>query len=186
MNDSIFYFLYGLAHQSPVFDRAVIFLGTVFPFLVVFSVCVFIFWRRGMHKRENFSPENLKGLVMDFGAVFAPVVAAFILATVLKEVMHVDRSFVSLDGVFPLFEPNQEYSFPSTHATFFGSLAAAGYFFEKRFGIFLAVCAIIVGMARIVAGVHFPADILGGFVLGVLVVFSIYLVICFLSQKYIR
>ena len=58
------------------------------------------------------------------------------------------------------------YAFPSGHATFFAALAMYIFFLNKKAGYVFMISALLVGLARIAAGVHFPVDILGGFVLG--------------------
>jgi len=97
---------------------------------------------------------------------FLPEVQQF-----LKDLIKIDRSFVQFDKVIPLFSPNQEYSFPSNHAATFSALGLSIYFYKKNIGILLLIFALLIGLARIIAGVHFPVDILGGFILGILVSF---------------
>jgi undecaprenyl-diphosphatase len=70
----------------------------------------------------------------------------------------------------------QGYSFPSGHSsnavTVYGSLAAH----EKKRGWLWAIAVVLpllVGFSRVFVGVHYPTDVLCGFVLGALVVFLI-------------
>lgn len=58
------------------------------------------------------------------------------------------------------------YAFPSGHSTAFMALATSIFLSHKRVGYLFIVFAVLIGLARIVAGVHFPLDILGGFILG--------------------
>jgi membrane-associated phospholipid phosphatase len=57
------------------------------------------------------------------------------------------------------------------------ALAFALYFNHKKVGLpaqagyWFIFFALLIGVARIMAGVHFPIDILGGFVLGFLIAF---------------
>ena len=60
-------------------------------------------------------------------------------------------------------------SFPSGHAMFFGALAMSLYFVQKRIGYMYFVVALIVGLARVASGVHFPIDIFVGYILGILI-----------------
>jgi len=59
-------------------------------------------------------------------------------------------------------------SFPSSHSIFVFAIATsfymAGY---KTLGIILYIMAIIVGIARISAGVHYPVDIIAGSLFGI-------------------
>ena len=66
----------------------------------------------------------------------------------------------------------QGYSFPSGHSTnavtAFGSLAAN---LRKRWTVVIAVVIpLLTGISRFVVGAHYPTDVLGGWLLGVLIV----------------
>lgn len=58
------------------------------------------------------------------------------------------------------------YSFPSAHTILIFGLASGMYVYNKRFAYFLIGSGFLVGISRIIAGVHYPLDILGGAVLG--------------------
>ena len=60
-------------------------------------------------------------------------------------------------------------AFPSSHATVFAALGMAIYLRDKKAGRWFLAGAVVIGLARIVAGVHYPLDILAGFLLGGLV-----------------
>ena len=69
----------------------------------------------------------------------------------------------------------QGYSFPSGHSMngviAYGSLA---YYLKKNIVTIAAVIiALLVGISRIVAGVHYPTDVFVGWLVGILVVFAI-------------
>ena len=74
-----------------------------------------------------------------------------------------------MPGVAKLISPDDPFSFPSGHATFFSALATALYFYHKRLGLWFGLGAVIIGLARIISGIHYPADILTGFGLGMLI-----------------
>ncbi|MSU44914.1 phosphatase PAP2 family protein [Candidatus Nomurabacteria bacterium] len=166
MNETIFFFFYNLAHQSTFFDSIIIFFGVVFPFLVLVGVGFFLLWKSEILKLGNFTLINFYILFKKGIVVFGTAFIAYLFATILKELISADRSFVRLDTIIPLFNPTQEYSFPSTHAAIFSALAIAVYFRDKKIGIIFLISALLIGLARIIAGVHFPIDILGGFILG--------------------
>lgn len=73
------------------------------------------------------------------------------------------------------------YSFPSGHAAFYFALSMAVYLYNKKLGVILFVVSLIMGIARIYAGVHWPSDILGGIVVGVITA----LVVNFAARKFI-
>ena len=87
-----------------------------------------------------------------------------------------------LENIRPLF-PETGFAFPSGHATFFAALAISIFFLNKKVGYIFIFFALLIGLARIMAGVHFPIDILGGFILGSLVA---YLFGCIFYKKCIE
>ncbi len=84
----------------------------------------------------------------------------------LKRTIRRDRPFVVLEAHQAFIQPADRFSFPSGHASaafvfvtvlacFYPSLLIVGYLF-----------AVLIGAARIMLGVHYPADILAGAILG--------------------
>jgi undecaprenyl-diphosphatase len=70
-----------------------------------------------------------------------------------------------------LIEPNISetlQSFPSGHALFYFALAFVIYTKSKKWGMWFFLGAFLMGLGRVASGVHFPIDILGGAVLGIL------------------
>ena len=57
-------------------------------------------------------------------------------------------------------------SFPSGHAAFFFAIAFIAYYFDKKLGYIFLGGALLMGLARVVAGIHFPLDIIAGALLG--------------------
>ena len=75
----------------------------------------------------------------------------------------------------------QEYSFPSGHSTnavaLYGSLAA--YKKSRVLTVIGVVLSLLIGISRVCLGVHFPTDVLCGWLLGLLII----LVIPWLQKK---
>jgi undecaprenyl-diphosphatase len=95
-------------------------------------------------------------------------------AEIIKILVREPRPFVALaDRVTPLFQHGGIHggldSFPSGHATLFFALAVMVYKHDHRWGIVMFVLATLICLARIMAGVHYPLDILAGALLGMLV-----------------
>jgi membrane-associated phospholipid phosphatase len=53
------------------------------------------------------------------------------------------------------------------------ALAVSIFFSHKKMGYVFIALAFVIGFARIAGGVHFPVDILGGFILGALVAYLV-------------
>lgn len=165
MNNEIFFFFYKLAHQSVFFDALIVFLGVHLPFILGFSALVFAVFGE--------KQASLRIRVKEIFLVFCAPVAAWIVATLLKIWIHTPRPFDAFPYVQSLF-PETGYAFPSRHAIFFFTLALVIYAKNKTVGYIFISSAILIGLARVIAGVHFPIDILGGFVIG-FVISSVFL-----------
>jgi undecaprenyl-diphosphatase len=167
MNDSIFYFFYNLAHQSNFLDQTIIFFAVYFPYIVIILAGLFLLFHHEVFKAENpyqiFMQKKKEILLVFFSGILA-----WILASILKILIHTDRPFIVFSNVHSLF-PANDFAFPSGHATFYMALAVALFFTHKKSSYVFAIFALLIGIARIVSGVHFPIDILGGFLLGGLV-----------------
>lgn len=156
MNNIIFYFFYSFAHQSKFLDGLIIFCAVYLPYIVTISALIFIIL---YHK-------SLKEVVL----VFLSGVSAWVVSSLLKILIHTGRPFAVISSVHNIF-PESGYAFPSGHATFFASIAFAIFFKHKVVGSLFLIFAFIIGIARIASGVHFPIDILVGYLLGFLVAF---------------
>ncbi|MEX2028928.1 MAG: phosphatase PAP2 family protein [Candidatus Paceibacterota bacterium] len=171
MDNQIFFFFYNLAHQSQIFDLMVIFLADIFPYIVVMLAGLFLLFHHEIIRAENPFQVFLKKKI-EILTVFFSIFLAFCISVVLKILFHTERPFNALPEVSALFFESG-YAFPSGHATFFSALAFSIFFLHKKAGYVFMIFALIIGLARVVTGVHFPIDILGGFALGVLVAYLV-------------
>lgn len=91
-----------------------------------------------------------------------------------KVIAHlVDRARPSMSqiGTKELVFHRPDTSFPSDHSAFLAAVALSFYFSgQKKLAGFVAIVAVLVGIARVGIGVHFPADILAGWLVGCAVV----------------
>jgi undecaprenyl-diphosphatase len=67
-----------------------------------------------------------------------------------------------------LFAPTDS-AFPSAHTALAFGLAITVFLHDKKIGWFYLFGALAVGVARVLANVHYPIDILGGAFIGTLV-----------------
>jgi undecaprenyl-diphosphatase len=106
---------------------------------------------------------------------FVVVISGWLAAEGLKVIFGTLRPYAALEGVKLLFQnPPESFAFPSGHAAFMFSGAFVVWLFEKKWGIFFTICALIVGICRVVSGIHWPLDILGGALLGAVVFLILY------------
>lgn len=169
MNQSIFFFFYNFAHQSKLLDQIIIFFADVFPYFVISFSFLFLIFHHEVLLSKNPIKEFIKKW-KEIILVFFSGALAWFFAYVLKYIFHTARPFDIFSKVISLFSETG-YAFPSGHATFFMALAIAIFFNHKKVGYIFIFFALLIGIARIMAGVHFPIDILGGYILGFVIAF---------------
>jgi undecaprenyl-diphosphatase len=64
-------------------------------------------------------------------------------------------------------------SFPSDTATFLFAIAAGFWLVSRWSGLFFGVFAVLVGLARIFFGLHYPSDVLVGALIGIAISFAV-------------
>ncbi|MEI7765665.1 MAG: phosphatase PAP2 family protein [bacterium] len=167
MNNLIFFFFYDMAHRSLFLDKFIIFCAQTLPYLVIFLAIIFLLFHHEIFSKEKpFHALAQKWKEITF--VSFSVVFAWLLSIALKLFFKVPRPFLDLHNVSPLLRP-ADFSFPSGHSAFFMALAVAIFLYHKKIGYVFITFALLIGISRIIAGVHYPLDILGGFLFGGLV-----------------
>lgn len=100
---------------------------------------------------------------------FVSSVFALGLAKILKGVFDTARPFVQNGGGVSTLNVPTDGAFPSSHAAASFALAYAIWTHDRKLGVAFLVTALIIGVARIWANVHYPIDIAGGAILGIAV-----------------
>ena len=99
---------------------------------------------------------------------------SFILSRVVSYLYFNPRPFVSHD-FDPLIFHVADNGFPSDHMLLVSVISMIVYTFNKPIGIGLIVLSVLVGLGRVLSGVHHLLDILGSFVIAVSVVYLVHL-----------
>lgn len=102
-----------------------------------------------------------------FHALFAAG-SAWIIAHIIKALFPTLRPFQVNGEPVEVIIPLTNGGFPSGHTAAAFALALTIWKHDKKAGIVFLVSAVIVGIARVLANVHYPVDILGGAVLGII------------------
>ncbi len=155
MNTAIFQYLHSFAGQSIGFDAIIVFCAKYLPYIMVASLSLFFI----------FSKDRKRELKMILCAIASAVLARLVITEIIRYFYPVGRPFVVYQFTPLLYDFAS--SFPSGHAAFFSALAMAIFFFHKKWGIAYFLGAIIISISRIMAGIHWPMDILGGLVAGI-------------------
>lgn len=117
--------------------------------------------------------------------LLALIVTALLGEVILKNLVQRSRPFLSMPDIKLLITAPTSYSFPSGHtSSSFTAAAMLSHNFKKyRFGFFTV--AILIAFSRLYLCVHFPSDILGGIILGVIGYFITLKLYDFLKNKYL-
>lgn len=88
----------------------------------------------------------------------------------LKHLFHRVRPWVDFPAIAPLVSEGDPNSFPSGHtsAAFAFALAVCRADARRWVRIGVIVLAALMGLSRLYVGVHYPSDVLAGFVVGAL------------------
>jgi undecaprenyl-diphosphatase len=171
MNQIIFIYLHNLANQSFFLDWLIIFSSNLFGMIMLGFAIIFLFFHRDgvFDYRQPFL--QLKNKIKEISLVFLSGVVAWAVSAIIKYIVMASRPFIVYENLKPLFLHGALDSFPSGHATFFMALAVSLFLKHRRFGAYYIIVALIVSLARVIAGIHFPIDILFGWILGALIAF---------------
>lgn len=94
---------------------------------------------------------------------------AVITNVLLKNLVARPRPYDVLEGLIPLVPRLSDYSFPSGHTC--ASFACALILYRMlpgKKGIIFLILAFLIGLSRLYVGVHYPTDVLGGALVGIL------------------
>lgn len=164
INNQLFRFFNELAWQSDISDSVFVVFATSLAYVFYFSIITYLFLRKEEEQKTLFGfPSYFREPVMVLGVTLISL--GFVLF--LKTLFDIPRPFDVLPNVRSLVEQGLGDSFPSGHAMVLSSLSVAVMIYQRRLGILLLVLACLIGILRIIVGVHYPADILGGLLLGI-------------------
>jgi len=146
-------------------NSIIFFCATYFIYISVLYVAYYSFYKG-----------DKKYLIRNLILVIGGATVAWVINHFLKNIVAHPRPDLAL----ALLLPNDPYSFPSGHASFMFALGFLMSYFNKRAGVIILILALVTGIARVLSGVHYWYDILGGAILGYIVSYIIF----FFYKKY--
>lgn len=155
-DNTLLFMINGLAGHSAWVDKIIMILSEYGP--VVFGLYLIGLWFSGNSISEV--TENRKRALYAF---FAAMLAMG-MNQVISHVWYRNRPYLD-QPVTRLLQGAQDASFPSDHAA--GAFSIAGSLFGRTAGSNLLMAfAILVALSRVYVGLHYPSDILGGMMTG--------------------
>lgn len=151
----IFYILNNLAGKNRFFDYFIIFLADYLEYFLIIAFISLLFFLTYQRRQK------IKIILTVFVSM---MIARFGVVNLIRFFYHRTRPFT--DHSVNQLIVNNNFSFPSGHAALFFAMAMAIYFYNKKWGLWFFAAAVLMGLGRIIAGVHYPSDIIGGAVIG--------------------
>jgi len=97
--------------------------------------------------------------------VVASTLLAYFAGWLVKSFFYLPRPFI-VAQTKPLITFLLDGSFPSSHTAVAFAMSGAVYAVNRRAGLVMFGLSVLVATARIAAGVHTPADVMGGVLVG--------------------
>lgn len=159
---SLFYF-FNVTLANPVTDKIMPFITERSNWFIFYAlIWLYLFIKGGR-----------KGRVAAFLILILILFSDQTADNILKPYFQRTRPCHVLPNVHLLINCSQSYAFPSNHAVNNFAAAALFTFFYPSMKYFLFTGAFIVSLSRIMCGVHYPFDIIGGALYGIICAYII-------------
>lgn len=163
LDAKLLYFLNNLTGKSQIFDALTIFFASYSQYFLAAAFLLLLYFS-AYSKREK--------LHIFWTTAVSMIIARLGIVEIIRFFYNRPRPFITY-GLRPLISENA-WSFPSGHSALFFAMATAIYLYNKKWGAWFFAAAIIMNVGRIVAGVHYPSDILGGMIIGIITAYLVF------------
>lgn len=168
VNPQWYLIIYHLSGKSQILDELMIF-GAVYMifFAAILAVMLAVIYRS----------QELKALII---SVVAGPLGILIIKTI--RVYFVEpRPFIALH-THPLIKVAIDAAYPSEHTTAMAILFFSFLLTKSKFWPVFLICLVWVGFARIFVGVHYPFDIIGGILVGIICAYLSKLILVWIKK----
>jgi len=160
-----FRWLNSWAGISTFLDWGIVFRATYLWYVMAVAVFVFAAVPFAFPRLRHLTGGNLRLLVH---AAVAAVVSRFIITEFIRLFYDRPRPFEALPDVIQLVPHANGGSFPSGHAALSFAVGAAVAFYYPKTSTLFFLAATSISIGRAAAGLHWPSDILGGAIVGII------------------
>jgi len=159
---NIFKILNGLAGQSHSLDVFFVIVAEGILYLIFAGIAIFILMDKKNKERK----------IIALQALFAALISRVVFIELIRVFFFRLRPFVAGVVTQLVYHNPLEASFPSGHAAAMFAMAFTICFVSRKWGVFFLILALISSVCRVIVGVHYPMDIVGGFLVGILSVLA--------------
>lgn len=100
-------------------------------------------------------------------------ILAWLISTFLKDIFATTRPFLTNGLEIKTLTIPFDHAFPSSHTAAIFALSVTIFFHHRKLGYIFISTSLAVGIARVLANVHYPIDILGGAIIGTIMALSV-------------
>ncbi len=153
-NVSIFFLIFHLSGHFQVLDILMVFITKYLIYLTVFLIFILGFTGKIKERKA-------------FLLAIVTIPFAILLINLLRMFYIEQRPFLTYQ-LISLTNDAPNSAFPSIHTTIMTIIAFAYIYFKSKWSLLFLTTAVFIGFSRIYVGVHYPIDILGGLITGLL------------------
>lgn len=165
---SLFLQIYGLSHKILILDVLMIFGAQYLIFVTFLLIAVLFFFGKKEERKAIFF-------------IFFGYIISQIIIFVIHHFYFEPRPFITLP-IAPLIQHAADAAFPSRHTTIMSVIAFGFTFCKSKYTLLFILLMLFVGFSRIFVGVHYPLDILGGIITGLISIILAKLLVKLLQQ----
>jgi len=166
-DEVVFLWLNGLVGTFAPLDSAVKWLVSDYLVPAAMALTLVALWFAGADVAAR--TRNQIGVLVGLSSMAASSGVVF----AINAVYFRTRPFDDLDVSLLFYEPTDS-SFPANSAAAMFGIAAAVWGINRRLGTILFVIAGTFGFSRVVAGVHYPLDVLASTLIGILIAYVVF------------
>jgi len=166
-DQALFIWLNGLAGGFALFDSVVGWVASDHLVPVSLSLTLVVLWFTGVDKEAR--EKHQIGLML----ALISLALSSLVVLIINAFYERPRPFEVMDVTLLFYRPTDP-SFPANSAAAAFALAAAIWLVNRRVGTAMIVAAVGYGLSRIIAGVHYPLDVLAGWFIAVLVTLAVF------------
>ncbi|HLP44094.1 MAG TPA: phosphatase PAP2 family protein [Candidatus Nanoarchaeia archaeon] len=153
----LFHSIYDLGEKLNLPQFVILFFAEDLAYILLGILLIYILYSSKKHKQKI-------GIIVSLAVSI--IISRYAIVEGFRTFWHRPRPFVELN----LFEIVSEssHSFPSAHASIFSAISTVIFFHNRKMGIAFFCTTVVIGLGRILAGVHYPSDIVAGLIVGVI------------------
>ena len=144
---------------SPIMDRVMVFITTLGNSGALWIVIALLLICSKKYR--------VTGIILAVGLIFSFLMGNVILKPLFARL----RPFQIKEGIELLINAPRDFSFPSGHTLASVISATILILREKKLGYIALAMAILIAFSRLYLYVHFPTDVLGGVIFGIIIGF---------------